>query len=260
MSGRLIMTAVLLLAGGVRADEVNAPADSGPRVDPQAVAVPAPVESAPAPVAAAVVPAEAPVEEALRAYRQGYLDRRSRITMIAGAGTFSFDYRRRTGEHNGWGAGFIGGWQFRRRDRDYSAFGIAVQWWGERVNRIVPGVVGWSVQAGPMGTAFSQGEGFPREVIAQGGGVAGAWSIHATLPLLNFMFDEPLHGLVPHLIWELGVWGGWAGPMKNIIDADLDGDGVKEHVNGERFVNPDGRSPSAWIGGLLIRSGIVWVF
>ncbi len=245
----LLLLVATFLPTAVRAEEAPVPAE------PPVVVEPAPAPAAPVPAPGAAFS----LAEELAAFRRPY-ERNWRIAVTAGAQTASLAIQRKFGAHSGLGIAPFVGFQVRRLDRRFESAGVAIQWWRERVNRIFPGVVGWTLQAGPMGTAYTFERGTTRTTVATGGGVAAAYSVYATVPVLNFLFDERPSGWVPHLTWELGFWGGWAGPMTNSGDTDVDGDGVVEHLDGERFRNPDGRSPSAWIGGLLIRSGIVWVF
>ncbi len=240
MIGRTVLALIMVAGGSVRADDPPAPTD-----------VVAPAVTAPA--------AEQSVAADLAAYRRSY-DGNWRIVGTAGLTTFSSSVQYKFGARSGLGLGAFAGLQQRRLDRAFVAAGVALQWWRERPNRLIPGVVGWTLQAGPMGTAYVFTRGVDTTTVANGGGVTGAFSAYATVPLLHILFDEPPTGWIPHLTWEIGFWGGWAGPMENTEDTDVDGDGTIDHFKGERFVNPDGRSPSAWIGGLLFRSGIAWVF
>lgn len=250
-TARMIMAGLLLAqSAAVLAEESATPVSATAAVEP----APAATIVAPAPAAPA-----SPLDEELREFRKPY-ERKWRIAMSAGIDTLSLAVQRKFGDHGGLGLAPFAGVQVRRLDRRYLVGGLAVQWWRERVNRLLPGVVGWTLQAGPMGVSYDFARGTEVTTVARGAGVVAAYSVYATMPILNFIFDARPNGWIPHLTWELGFWGGWAGRMKNVGDTDVDGDGIVDHRDGERFVNPDGRSPSAVIGGVLIRSGIVWVF
>jgi len=198
---------------------------------------------------------DASVGDLARAIAAPFSQDRWRVDVAGGdeGGRLAVEYR--VGRHRGVGFSMDGNAQ--RNGLDYNHTVLGLQAWWETPDQVAP--LGISLALGPMYSEYGFTTPDDYHAYASGWGVGGNLTLYLVLPIFSMMMLAPQRGWLPYLSIEVSKNLGWVGRMTNDVSADLDGDGVIDHVKGERFFEPDGtvRKTVYWQDG---RVGLVCTF